>query len=56
MWEKSQEIVVLEDERETEREDAAEDDVGESQPVPGEQVSKLHLTRGGVRQNIAVLC
>jgi hypothetical protein len=29
---------VLEDERETEREEAADDEVGESIPVPGEKV------------------
>jgi len=38
LWEKTQEIVVLDDERETERDQAAEDVVGDSQPVPGEQV------------------
>jgi hypothetical protein len=32
------EIVVLDDERETEREEAAELEVGETAPVPGEQV------------------
>ena len=30
--------MVLDDERETERDQAAEDVVGDSQPVPGEQV------------------
>ena len=38
LWEKTNEILVLEDERETEREAAAEEEAGESQPVPGEQV------------------
>ena len=38
MWEKTNEILVLDDERETEREEAAEDQTGDSQPVPGEQV------------------
>lgn len=38
VWEKTNEIVVLEDERETEREEAADDEVGESIPVPGEKV------------------
>ena len=40
LWEKTQEIVVLDDERETEREEAADQDVGDSQPVPGEQVRR----------------
>ena len=38
VWDKTSEIVVLSDERETEREDEAENEVGESAPVPGEQV------------------
>ncbi len=32
------EIVVLDDERETEREEAAEHEVGETAPIQGEQV------------------
>ena len=38
IWDKTSEIVVLSDERETEREEEAENEVGESAPVPGEQV------------------
>ena len=47
LWEKTNEILVLDDERETEREEAAEDQTGDSQPVPGEQVGT-----GGGEHNI----
>ena len=43
LWEKTQEILVLDDERETEREEAAEAEAGETQPIPGEQVITVFL-------------
>jgi len=43
LWEKTQEILVLDDERETEREAEAETEVGDAQPVPGEQGKETSL-------------
>jgi len=45
LWERSQEILVLEDERETEREEAAEGEAGERAAVPGEDREGLTSRR-----------